>query len=390
MNSNIQTPNLYFNVWLAKVAFHRKTTPDVIKNLLFWVMGLKLSSLSYKQKVRWTEVLLIFILCAVVPYCAGLQLWDKNSLRLSYVVVSLVSIPVIVLFYRGYLEHILFKGKWLLSIVLFPVYLVIYEFYSRLSALVIINYFTFLPALYRRDFATGHPEKFDHLHQNLGYTILILLTATSLSMTRMFFLKENQLLSLQYAQVQLQLENLRSQVQPHFFFNTLNNLYNLSIQGSAKAPQMIAILSSIMRYVIYENREKVSLIKEIEFMENYFELERIRHTDPDLVHFRIQGDPEGIEIAPLLFLPLIENCFKHALQKDILENPVKIVMLADRDELVFQTSNKIIDKQEEQQGESGIGLANVKKRLELLYSGRHQLQITQEEGNYIVTISIKL
>jgi len=358
--------------------------------MLFWVMGLKLSALSYKQKVRWSEALLIFILCAVVPYCAGLQLWEQNSLRLSYVVVCLVNIPVIVLFYRGYLEMVLFKGKWLLSVILFPVYMVIYEIYTRLCAYVIIHYFTFLPALYRKNFATGHPEKFDHLHQNLGYTIMILLTAISLSMTRMFFLKENQLLSLQYAQVQLELENLRSQVQPHFFFNTLNNLYNLSIQGSAKAPQMIAILSSIMRYVIYENKEKVMLTREIEFMENYFELERIRHTDPDLIDFKVQGDPEGIAIAPLLFLPLIENCFKHGLQKDILENPVKIVMLVDKEELVFQTSNKIIDKKEEQQGHGGIGLVNIKKRLELLYPGRHQLHIAKEPANYIVTISIKL
>lgn len=352
-------------------------------------MAKDIYALSYKQKLRWSEVIYMFILTVLVPYCFGLQQFDKQSHALSYVFVNMTSIPVIILFYRGYLEMIVFKKKWILSAVLFPVYLVIYELYIRLFGYITIHYFLFIPKSYRDNYDQGHPERFDHIHQFVGYTLLILVTASAMSVVRLFFEKQNELHAMQYAQVQLELENLRSQVQPHFFFNTLNNLYNLSIQGSPKAPEMIASLSAIMRYVIYQTQEKVLLTKEIDFMRNYFELERIRHTDPDLIDFQVQGDPEGIEIAPLLFLPLIENCFKHALQQDILENQVKIILLIDNDELVFQTSNKIIHKPADTNN-GGIGLSNVRKRLELLYGSRQQVDITKESDNYMVTISIQL
>lgn len=378
-------------------------------------MAANFLALSYKQKLWWSEFIYLFILTVIVPFCFGLQIFDQYSHTLSYVFINMGSIPVFILFYRGYLEKILFKGKWLYSILLFPFYLLVYELYSRLFSYLTIHYFTFIPQSYRYNLDKGHPEKFDHIHQAFGYTLLILLTISALSVIRVFFEKENELHTLRYAQIQLELENLRSQVQPHFFFNTLNNLYNLSIQGSEKAPQMIASLSAIMRYVIYQNQEKVPLSKEIDFMQNYFELERIRHTDANLIDFNIQGDPEGIYIAPLLFLPLIENCFKHALQRDFLENPVKIVLMIDKDELVFQTSNKIIEggsaaatttivtgmgisvtknddniERTAKKEQGGIGLSNVRKRLELLYGNRHQFDITRETDNYIVTISIQL
>jgi len=124
-------------------------------------------------------------------------------------------------------------------------------------------------------------------------------------------------------------------------------------------------------------------------MQNYFELERIRHTHTNVIDFRVQGDPSMTEIEPLLFLPLIENCFKHALQKDAEENPVKIILVIDADELVFQTSNKLL-KKEKNENYSGIGLTNVRKRLELLYGEKQEMIITQESGDYIATISIQL
>lgn len=352
-------------------------------------MAADFSALSYKQKVRLSEFIYLFILSFLSPLIFGFQLFGDYSRALSYMCLNITTIPVFILFYRVYLEKILFKRKWLLSVVLFPVYLLIYELYSRLCSYLMVHYFYFIPESYRIALGSGHPEKFDHFHQSFGYTLLNLLTVSALSVIRVFFLKEHELNTLRYAQVQLELENLRSQVQPHFFFNTLNNLYNLSLQASSKAPEMIASLSTIMRYVIYENQDQVPLKKEIDFMENYFELERIRHTDPGLIDFKVQGNPEGIQIAPLLFLPLIENCFKHALQRDVLENPVKIILLIDEEELVFQTSNKIID---EYTGSphSGIGLSNVKKRLDLLYGSRYQMDILKESGDYMVTVSIRL
>ncbi|MEO6631404.1 MAG: histidine kinase, partial [Mucilaginibacter sp.] len=179
----------------------------------------------------------------------------------------------------------------------------------------------------------------------------------------------------------------------HFFFNTLNNLYALSVKGSGKTSAMIASLSVIMRYVLYETeREKVPLEREINFITSYVQLEKIRHDEPSLIEFAVQGDPTFIEIEPLLFLPLIENAFKHALQKDIPGKYVKMAMVVDDDELIFQTSNpkqKSIANQVVP-GEGGIGLKNVKKRLALLYPGRHLLEIDDTGDTFNVILTIKL
>lgn len=357
--------------------------------MLIWVMAINFSALSYQQKVRWTEFIYLFLLTVVYPLVIGNQIFDHFSHTLSLIFMNIANVPLILLFYRSYMEKILLEAKWGLAILLLPVWLLIYEAYGRLVYILVIHYAFFIPQSYRDQLKLGHPEAFDHWLQTLVYTFWIFISILAFSVIVRLFKKQGELLELQYVKIELELENLRAQVHPHFFFNTLNNLYSLSIQGSPKAPEMIASLSTIMRYVIYEGQEKVALTKEIEFMENYFELERIRHTVPGLIDFRVQGSPDGVAIEPLLFLPLIENCFKHSIQQDILENPVKIVLVIDADELIFQTSNKIIAK-ETDKNYSGIGLMNVKKRLNLLYGDRQSLSIEQESGDFIVTVSIQL
>lgn len=357
-------------------------------NLFFWAMAINFSALSYQQKLRWIEVLYFMLMSIIIPFFMGLQVFNHFSHVLSLVLLEVMNAPLLYLFYKVYLEQILFKKRWLLSILLLPVYLVIYELYRRLMMIAMIN-FPFIPISYRKALQSGRPDDFTSIHQTIGYTCFILLALFALSIIKRLFEKQHELLEMQYDKVKLELENLRAQVNPHFFFNTLNNLYHLSLQSSPKAPELIAKLSAIMRYVIYESEQKVPLTKEIEFMENYFELERIRHTAANLIDFRIQGDPSALEIEPLMFLPLIENCFKHGLQKDVLESPIKIVLVIDADELVFQTSNKIIEN-ETDRILGGIGLANVKKRLKLLYGDKQELIITKELGYYTATVNIQL
>lgn len=197
---------------------------------------------------------------------------------------------------------------------------------------------------------------------------------------------------LQAEKLRLELNQLKSQVQPHFFFNTLNNLYSLSVQGSPKTPVVIANLSSIMRYVLYESAaEKVALSKEINFMQNYIDLERLRHNDPTIIQFNVQGHSENLLIEPLLFLPLIENCFKHSLQQATQPSPIVISMLIDEHEIIFETRNKKADVLASLPTKpGGIGLLNVRKRLSLLYPDKHQLQIEEDLHNFNVTLSIEL
>ena len=169
-------------------------------------------------------------------------------------------------------------------------------------------------------------------------------------------------------------------------------MYALSMQNSPKTPLMIKDLSAIMRYMLYDTRyEKVLLQQEVDFIKSYINLENLRHTQSNIIDFAIQGDITGVKIEPLLFLPLIENTFKHALHEDIADKWVRLVLVIDEDELVFQTSNpQAADKYNDAKVQSGIGLENVRKRLHLLYPNRHELLIHDEGDIFTANLTIRL
>ncbi len=155
---------------------------------------------------------------------------------------------------------------------------------------------------------------------------------------------------------------------------------------------MISDLSGIMRYMLYDTgREKVPLRQEVDFIKSYISLENLRHTKTDIISFETQGDIDQVEIEPLLFLPLIENTFKHTLHQDISDKWVKLVLTVDDDELIFQASNpKLLEDRSIERAQSGIGLVNVRKRLKLLYPDSHELLIYDENHTFTVNIIIRL
>lgn len=346
---------------------------------------------SYYKKIKLVELLYLFILLVISPLSIGLQIFEQFSFTLSLILVNILQLPSIVFFYRWLLPRTLFNKRpwWFLASL--PFYLLLYELNARVAFLLMIN-LPFIPGKYRSNLASVEPWHWTgSLIQNMGYTLLILLSSIGLLFIRELFKRQHIVDQLQSDKLRLELNQLKSQIQPHFFFNTLNNLYALSLQGSPKTSVSIANLSGIMRYVLYEAREeKVLLAKEIAFMHSYLELERIRHNDDTTLQFGVQGNPDGTLIEPLLFLPLIENCFKHSLHHKIPGNQVQLLMTIDEEEITFQTSNLKALKAEAAAKESGIGLHNVRKRLELLYPGRHQLLVTEEDSQFIVTLSVQL
>lgn len=346
---------------------------------------------SYYKKIKLVEALYLFILAVIVPLSIGLQIFDKFSFTFSLVLINVLQLPSIIFFYRWLLPRTLFNNRpwWFLASL--PLYLLLYELNARLTYLLMIN-LPFIPEQYRSNLASADPWHWNEgLIQNMGFTLMILLSSIGLLFIRELFKRQHIVDQLQSDKLRLELDQLKSQVQPHFFFNTLNNLYALSLQGSPKTSVSIANLSGIMRYVLYEAREeRVLLAKEIAFIHSYLELERIRHNDDNVIQFGVQGNPNGILIEPLLFLPLIENCFKHSLHHKIPGNQVQVLMTIDEEEVTFQTSNLVAPKTETPSKDSGIGLYNVRKRLELLYPGRHQLLVTEENSQFIATLSIQL
>jgi sensor histidine kinase YesM len=326
----------------------------------------------------------------VIPLAVGAQIFDKFSFTLSLVLVNVLQYPSIRLLYRWFLPKTLFNRKLWVFLLGLPFYLFIYEFNARLAYLVILK-FDFVPLAYRANLASVDAGTWNgSLIQNLDYTLLIILTAIGFLFIRELLKRQHEVDRLLSDKLKLELTQLKSQLQPHFFFNTLNNLYSLSLQGSPKTSVSIANLSGIMRYVLYEaSSEQVLLAKEISFLQSYIDLERIRHSDEELIQFSVQGNPNGIIIAPLLFLPLIENSFKHSLHHRITGNQLQIIMTIDEDEITFQTSNLVIKNYSASKTDGGIGLVNLKKRLDLLYPDRHSLNIQQDDSRFIVTLTIK-
>jgi sensor histidine kinase YesM len=190
-----------------------------------------------------------------------------------------------------------------------------------------------------------------------------------------------------------ELNFLKAQINPHFLFNTLNNLYYLAYTQSSNTTEVIAKLSQMMRYMIYDsNHQLVPLSKEIEYMENYISLERLRLNDQIPIEFTIEGgNPHDILIAPLIFITFLENAFKHGVSNNHPKAWVKVSMRIEGNECVYKVENsKIPFNKPEVDEKSGIGLQNVKRRLELSYPERHTLTVEDLPDRYSVQLNIVL
>jgi two-component sensor histidine kinase len=180
---------------------------------------------------------------------------------------------------------------------------------------------------------------------------------------------------------------LRSQINPHFLFNTLNNIYSLVYKKSEDAPEAVMKMSSIMRYMLYDaTTDKVLLEKEIEYLKSFIELEKLRLRHKDFVDLNISGNVEGHTIAPMLLIPFVENAFKHG-SRNVSTSGIKINLSVEPDQIRFVVRNYLRKNtiiNEDQVG--GIGLSNIRRRLNLLYPGKHQLEISSREDLFNVQL----
>ncbi|PJJ83609.1 sensor histidine kinase [Mucilaginibacter auburnensis] len=195
------------------------------------------------------------------------------------------------------------------------------------------------------------------------------------------------------AATQAELSFLKSQIHPHFLFNTLNNLYVLALDRSAKTPGVIMGLSGILRYMLYECHADLVLLKDdVEILHNYISLEKIRYEDRLDLNVHINESISTQKIAPLLLLPLVENAFKHGVSNTEDEPWITIELKVKDQHLTFKVSNSKSQKitTSHQVHFDKIGLQNVRKRLEMLYPGRHRLAVHEEDDVFIATLHLEL
>ena len=231
----------------------------------------------------------------------------------------------------------------------------------------------------------------NYFNRQILTNVSVVVVAFAYRLLLLWFQQEKLRKELENQKLKAELSFLKLQVNPHFLFNALNNIYSLSVmEKSTKTGQSVMKLSELMRYVLYEKEDaqnRVSLDKEIRHINSYIDLEKLRHPGDVYINFSIEGEINGKRIVPLLLFPLIENACKHGILSDA-QKPVDINLKVTDHQLNFSIENTINSYQKDDVG--GIGLPNVHKRLDLLYGKKYTLDVSKAADRFIVNLQLPL
>lgn len=239
-----------------------------------------------------------------------------------------------------------------------------------------------------RDGKTHHIELNHHVIVSFFLAGFFLVCSCIVKFAVDWFSNEKIQRSLEAEKKDMELQFLKSQLNPHFLFNSLNNIYSLAYQKSDKTADAVLKLSEIMRYMIYESNDSwVDLGKEVEYVQSFVQLQKLRFKDGAAVEININGEIDGQKIVPLILISFVENAFKHGVANDP-ENPIKINISANQKILHFSVSNKKSKTNKDAMG--GVGLNNVERRLQLLYPDRYKLNIVNSTTHYTTELLLDL
>jgi LytS/YehU family sensor histidine kinase len=246
---------------------------------------------------------------------------------------------------------------------------------------------------YQESFYYGDDEDFSiawSMYYTALFTLGVLAPAIAIKISKFFYEENTKNNELEKFGLKAELNYLKKQINPHFLFNSLNNIYIMAKEKSNQTPDTILLLSDLMRYQTYEAaKEKVLLSKEIEFLTNYLKLEQLRR-DNLIIKFNVDGNVKSLLIEPLLFLPFVENACKYSAKTDGSSEEIHMNWSIQNNMLNFNIDNEkgasLIGRKEH----SGFGLSNVRKRLELLYPERYKLNIKENDVLFSVDLTIEL
>lgn len=224
----------------------------------------------------------------------------------------------------------------------------------------------------------------DNIRNVISYSF----NAFFLKMIEDFFRTEKEKNALLTEKLSAEQAFLKSQLNPHFLFNTLNNIYSLTLTASPKAPEAVLKLSELMRYMLYEsNVEKINLETEVKYLRNFVELQKFRYSGQTYIDFQVAGDLHSQKVAPLLLIAFVENAFKHGEVNNEFK-PLSISLLLNQNNLSFTVKNFKKDQNKDEVG--GVGLENVRRRLDLLYANQYSLDIEDTKETYFCELNLIL
>ncbi|SNR44321.1 Histidine kinase [Lutibacter agarilyticus] len=305
---------------------------------------------------------------------------------------NLVEFPlhIILVYFNIYflLPKYILRKKYKTYIVIFILSLfVIYILRTEL------NYFLVTKNIWPEAETVQEAFTFNHIVAVILGEVYVVALATAIKLIFDWTYERRRVENLEQIQLRTELNFLKSQIQPHFFFNTLNNLYALTLVKSDAAPSVVLKLSDIMQYVLYDVKEpKIRLFTAINYIQNYLDLERLRYGDNIQSTTDIIGNIEDIEVPPLLFLPFIENCFKHGTKDNsTIEVFISFENIEDK-WLIFKVENTFNELAllKETNKKHGIGIKNVKRRLELLFKNNFEFHNTIKEQKYCIQLKIPI
>jgi hypothetical protein len=380
---------IFTSIRRAKMALHRGGQVNLKKYIDFRIV-LKRSIFNFPVAF---EILIWIFYVTFYKYSYFLELHNlpripNNDFPYLQLCAFAICLTLgLVPYYRWAVPKLL-QRKWygwllLLSVVYFIFVMPMYhQLLAKLFAMategMVVNAF-FLPYL-------------DHVYIDWNLIMTDSLAFLGIAFCQFSFRSEQLRHEIETDHLQLQLSQLKAQLQPHFLFNTLNSLYGMSLTGSKETPRFILLLSQMMQYVLYDcNNEKVTLKEELDFLQGYFEIEQKKFPLAK-IQLEVPADLPDIEIPPLLYLPLVENSFKYGLHRLEDHVGVKAAITFNEKQLTFNIENEClpVNANEVKNNRGGIGLSNIKKRLSLYYPDRYQLEHGEKAGKYLVTLTIEL
>jgi LytS/YehU family sensor histidine kinase len=328
--------------------------------------------------------IIVWGLLLMVPFFSTYQVIKSFSQadNFSLVPIIILSLFLIVIFYFNYfvlIPKFLLLKKYLLYIIMLVL--------SIVAAFVLSGIFFNLFDLNPDSMASINPVliKIEPIMRANAFLMLIISILASISLTI-----NNNLRQLEKEKLIAQISSLKSQINPHFLFNTLNNIYATAIDTSPRTADMVDKLSEMMRYTMKETQNDfVPLEEEINYLNNYIELQKLRLESKIKFNYTVEGAFTELQIAPMLLIPFVENAFKHGVNSEQDSN-IRINIKASESELHFLVANNKVKTQSGTSEHIGLGIENTKNRLSLIYPSRHLLTIKETENDFNVSLHINL
>ncbi len=360
-----------------------------------------LTDISHKKKlvpfIAHIAAWLCFFTLPYLVFFPGLREFNMSNQMLAIIISNNIFL---VLFYylntQFLIPKFLVNEKWLFYILSILVCLIFFLYVPRLIATQIVPPEPFNPPvdikqsvndLNRQRFMRNRRRSGNN-YFNTAIFLLVMTIGTCITVVQRWLDTEQNRKETENEKLNTELSFLKSQVNPHFFFNTLNNIYSLAIVRSEKTAPAVMKLAAIMRYILSETEQNlVPLQNEVDFLHNYIELQQVRLTDKVSIDFLIEGNTGELLIAPLIFIPFVENAFKYGVSTKEQSN-IQIHIKSDGTTIEFYSKNLIVQSVNNLMENTGIGINNVKRRLALLYPDKHQLSTEIKDGYYIVNLTI--